>query len=72
MNGKVGLEAFESKISGGADADEEAIFLEESWPHIQIVYELLLRLIIQPQMDVRVLKNSITQAYVHRVRRCDV
>lgn len=48
VNGKVGIEAFEAKISGGADADEEAIFLEESWPHIQIVYELLLRFLIQP------------------------
>ena len=60
LNGKIGEEGIESKITSGGDPDEEQIYLEESWPHILIVYELLLRLIIQPALDVRVLKNYIT------------
>ena len=44
-NGKIGEEGFENKSAGG-DPDEEQIFLEESWPHIQVIYELLLRTII--------------------------
>lgn len=41
----------------GSKMDEEAeeIMLVESWPHIQIVYELLLRLIILKQYDVRLM-----------------
>ncbi|CDW73456.1 UNKNOWN [Stylonychia lemnae] len=63
FNGKIGEESIENKIISG-DPDEEQIFLEESWPHIQIVYELLLRIIIQPSIDVRILKNHITQDFV--------
>lgn len=44
-NGKIGEEGFENKSAGG-DPDEEQIFLEESWPHIQVIYELLLRTLI--------------------------
>lgn len=44
-NGKIGEEEIEKKVVG-YDPDEEQILLEESWPHIQIVYELLLRIII--------------------------
>eukprot|EP00347_Sterkiella_histriomuscorum_P002615 403367458 len=63
VNGKIGEEGIENKVVSG-DPDEEQIFLEESWPHIQIVYELLLRIIIQPSLDVKILKNHITQEFV--------
>lgn len=66
FNGKIGEEGFESKNQSG-DPDEEQIFLEESWPHIQVIYELLLRIIIQPLLDVRVLKTYITQDFISKV-----
>ena len=47
FNGKIGEESFDNKSVGG-DPVEEQIFLEESWPHIQVIYELLLRTVIQP------------------------
>ena len=66
FNGKIGEEGFENKTAGG-DPDEEQIFLEEQWPHIQVIYELLLRIIIQPQIDVRYLKAYITQEFISKV-----
>ncbi|TNV79323.1 hypothetical protein FGO68_gene10877 [Halteria grandinella] len=77
FTGKIGEEGFDkSSLAatsgggssiGGSDPDEEQIFLEESWPHIQVIYELLLRIIIQPQLDVRVLKNHITQDFIQKL-----
>ena len=43
----------DKKASG--DPEEEQIMLEEQWPHIQVVYELLLRLIILKNMDSKTL-----------------
>ena len=51
------MTAFSGKIqeerSNKSAEQEEEIMLEESWPHIQIVYELLLRLIILKQYDAK-------------------
>ena len=43
------------------DPDEEELNLEEAWPHYQIVYELLLKFIMTPQIepvDIREALNS--------------
>ena len=44
------------------DPEEEQIMLEEQWPHIQIVYELLLRIIILKNVDAKTLYNNYVPA----------
>ncbi len=41
------------------DEDEDLILLEEQWPHLQIVYELLLRIIISKEVDTKLLLNKL-------------
>jgi hypothetical protein len=57
------MTAFSGKIqeerSNKSAEQEEEIMLEESWPHIQIVYELLLRLIILKQYDAKSMLQGI-------------
>ena len=48
---QVGDEAFFSDWgsadgSSGMEGGDDKIMIEESWPHLQVVYELLLRIII--------------------------
>lgn len=45
----------EDTVADRKGDDEEEIMLVESWPHIQIVYELLLRVIILKQYDQKVM-----------------
>jgi len=54
FNGKLGEEGFER-----SDPEDEQTYLEESWPHLQVVYELLLRLVILPSLDARALKPHL-------------
>lgn len=51
---------------GGAifEAEEEEPFLEPSWPHLQIVYELFLRFIVSNDVDPRVARKFIDQGFV--------
>jgi hypothetical protein len=57
------MTAFSGKIqeerSNKNTEQEEEIMLEESWPHIQIVYELLLRLIILKQYDAKTMLQGL-------------
>ena len=47
------------------DPEEEQIMLEEQWPHIQIVYELLLRIIILKNLDPKTMyTNYITNEFI--------
>jgi serine/threonine-protein phosphatase 2A regulatory subunit B' len=43
------------------------IMLEEQWPHLQIVYELLLRLIIAKDVDTKVLQEQIDSNFLHKL-----
>lgn len=38
--------------------------LEPAWPHLQIVYEFLLRFVVSNETDVKVLKKHIDQSFV--------
>jgi hypothetical protein len=58
--GQLGVEAIDPK----SDPDEEQIMLEESWPHISLVYEILLRVIISPYFSIKSLKNFINQKFL--------
>jgi len=53
--------------SDGADAEEEEPTLESAWPHLQIVYEFLLRYVVSNDTDAKVAKRHIDQGFVLRL-----
>lgn len=46
------------------DPDDEEPYLEPSWIHLQLVYELLLRYVISPGTDTKVAKRCIDHSFV--------
>ena len=66
VHGRVGEREVDNKTSN-FDIDEEVIMLEEGWQHLSIVYELLLRVIIQQGIDPRLLRNYINQSFILKV-----
>jgi len=52
--------------SNGAnyDPDEDEPVLEASWPHLQYVYEFLLRFVVSNETDPKVVKKYITQDFL--------
>ncbi|XP_021753656.1 serine/threonine protein phosphatase 2A 57 kDa regulatory subunit B' beta isoform-like [Chenopodium quinoa] len=46
------------------DPEEEEPFLEPSWPHLQLVYELLLRYVVSQDTDTKVAKRYIDHSFV--------
>lgn len=50
-----------------ADPEEEEPTLEPAWPHLQIVYELLLRYVVSPDTDARLARRHVDQAFVVRL-----
>ncbi|KAJ0895945.1 putative protein phosphatase 2A, regulatory B subunit, B56, armadillo-like helical [Helianthus annuus] len=46
------------KVLESYDVEEEEPSMDPSWPHLQIVYELLLRFIASPEADAKVAKSS--------------
>ncbi|CAL9229006.1 unnamed protein product [Arabidopsis halleri] len=50
-----------------ADLEEEEPYLEPSWPHLQLVYELLLRYIVPSDTDTKVAKRYIDHSFVLRL-----
>lgn len=49
------------------DADEEEPSLDPAWPHLQIVYEFLLRYVVSNDTDAKVAKKYIDQQFVLRL-----
>ncbi|KAI5346032.1 PREDICTED: serine/threonine phosphatase [Prunus dulcis] len=49
------------------EPDEDEPYQEPSWPHLQIVYELLLRYIASPETDAKVAKRYIDHIFVLRL-----
>lgn len=46
------------------EADEEEPYLDPSWPHLQLVYELLLRYVVSSDTDAKVAKRYIDHSFV--------
>ncbi|KAL8508735.1 hypothetical protein ACS0TY_016092 [Phlomoides rotata] len=46
------------------EEEEEDPFLDPSWPHLQLVYELLLRYVVSPDTDTKVAKRYIDHCFV--------
>jgi len=49
------------------DPDEDEPVLEASWPHLQYVYEFLLRFVVSNETDPKVVKKYITQDFLVRL-----
>nr|QIA97560.1 protein phosphatase 2A [Celmisia lyallii] len=56
--------AHENTGSVGIEADEDEPYLEPSWPHLQLVYELLLRYVVSTDTDTKVAKKYIDSSFV--------
>lgn len=46
------------------DPEEEEMCLEPAWPHLQLVYELLLRYVVSSDTDTKVAKRYIDHSFV--------
>ncbi|XP_042442248.1 serine/threonine protein phosphatase 2A 57 kDa regulatory subunit B' beta isoform-like [Zingiber officinale] len=50
-----------------ADPEEENVFLDPAWPHLQLAYELLLRYVISTDTDTKIAKRFINHSFVLRL-----
>ncbi|XP_044487052.1 serine/threonine protein phosphatase 2A 57 kDa regulatory subunit B' beta isoform-like [Mangifera indica] len=46
------------------DPEDEEPYLEPSWPHLQLVYELLLRYVVSSDTDTKIAKRYIDHSFV--------
>ncbi|KAG6769760.1 hypothetical protein POTOM_025421 [Populus tomentosa] len=46
------------------DPEEDEPYLEPSWPHLQLVYELLLRYVVMSDTDTKVAKRYVDHSFV--------
>ncbi|KAF6140276.1 hypothetical protein GIB67_000324 [Kingdonia uniflora] len=46
------------------DPEEDEPYIEPSWPHLQIVYELLLRYVVSSDTDTKIAKRYIDHSFV--------
>lgn len=56
--------AHENTGSENIEPEEDEPYLDPSWPHLQLVYELLLRYIVSPDVDTKVAKRYIDHSFV--------
>uniref|UniRef100_A0A5B6Z4M9 Serine/threonine protein phosphatase 2A regulatory subunit n=1 Tax=Davidia involucrata TaxID=16924 RepID=A0A5B6Z4M9_DAVIN len=54
----------ENTGSETGDPEEDDVYLESSWPHLQLVYELLLRYVVSSDTDTKVAKRYIDHLFV--------
>jgi serine/threonine-protein phosphatase 2A regulatory subunit B' len=56
-----------SGAAGAAEADEDEPFFDPSWYHLQAVYELLLRFVMSPVVDVKIARKYMDNSFVSRL-----
>ncbi|PSS23642.1 Serine/threonine protein like [Actinidia chinensis var. chinensis] len=54
----------ENTGSENLDPEEDEPYLEPAWPHLQLVYELLLRYVVSSNTDTKVAKRYIDHSFV--------
>lgn len=59
--------AFPPKLRSGAATDEDDQFFDPSWYHLQVVYELLLRFVMSPVVDVKVARKHMDNSFISRL-----
>ncbi|KAK1359424.1 Serine/threonine protein phosphatase 2A regulatory subunit [Heracleum sosnowskyi] len=57
----------ENKVVDGFDLEEDEPMMDPSWPHLQIVYEFLLRFVASPETDAKLAKRYIDHSFVTRL-----
>lgn len=57
-------EILENKKTSALEQDEDEPHLEESWPHLQLVYELLLKFIMSPHLTHEQICPYLTQSFI--------
>lgn len=57
----------ENKVLEGVDLEEEEPSMDPAWPHLQIVYELLLRFVASTETDAKLAKRYIDHSFVLRL-----
>ena len=57
----------ENSATDSFDPEEEEPTMEPAWPHLQIVYEFLLRYVVSNETDAKVAKKYIDQHFVLRL-----
>ncbi|KAJ7966113.1 Serine/threonine protein phosphatase 2A regulatory subunit [Quillaja saponaria] len=56
-----------SRASGGGENDDDEPMFDPAWPHLQIVYDLLLKFISSSCLDVKVAKKYIDHSFIMRL-----
>lgn len=56
-----------NNIADMFDPEEDELSLDPAWPHIQIVYELLLRFVTSTETDARLAKRYIDHSFILRL-----
>lgn len=49
------------------DPDEDEPHLEEAWPHLQLVYELLLKFIMTNYIPTQTISSNISHSFVKQM-----
>lgn len=57
-------EILENKKTSALEQDEDEPHLEESWPHLQLVYELLLKFIMSPFLQPDTLSRHLNTRFL--------
>ncbi|KAK6916114.1 Protein phosphatase 2A, regulatory B subunit, B56, partial [Dillenia turbinata] len=57
----------ESKVLEAFDVEEEETLMDPAWPHLQIVYEFLLRFVASSETDAKFAKRYIDHSFVLRL-----
>ncbi|KAL7109318.1 hypothetical protein ACP275_06G168900 [Erythranthe tilingii] len=54
----------ENTGSEAGDPEEDEMFMDPAWPHLQLVYELLLRYIVSSDTDTKIAKRYLDHSFV--------
>ncbi|XP_044466416.1 serine/threonine protein phosphatase 2A 57 kDa regulatory subunit B' theta isoform-like [Mangifera indica] len=57
----------ENKVLESFDLEEEEPSMDPAWPHLQLVYEFLLRFVASPETDAKLAKRYVDHSFVLRL-----
>ncbi|KAF2316477.1 hypothetical protein GH714_041853 [Hevea brasiliensis] len=57
----------ENKVLEAFDLEEDEPSMDPAWPHLQVVYEFLLRFVASPETDAKLAKRYIDHSFVLRL-----
>lgn len=56
-----------NKKTSSVDPDEDEPHLEESWPHLQLIYELLLKFVMTTYIPAPIIAKNISNCFVKQM-----